>query len=478
LKQPNDHANVVRVTNDNDHFPAESVFGRRESVVRSYCRKIDMVFETASGSWLVDASGTGYLDFLAGAGALNYGHNDPDMQAALIRYIERNGVAHGLDLHTRAKADFLTVFEHIVLAPRGLDYRVQFTGTTGANGVEAALKLARKITGRSNVIAFTNAFHGVSLGALSATGSAHHRMGLAGLGGVTRMPFDGYPGAAAAPAGDTADLLDAMLSDPSGGVDAPAAILLETVQGEGGLNVAANAWLRRVAEIAHRHGALLIVDDIQAGCGRTGTFFSFEESGITPDLVVLSKSISGMGLPMALLLIAPDCDTWSPGEHNGTFRGNQHAFVTARVALEKYWSGPEFAQHIAKQSALVSQCLTELAARIPGSRVKGRGMMQGLDVRDSALAARIQAGCLARRLVIETAGPHDEVLKVFAPLTTSLGELGQGLEILGAAVTAAVTAPHQPHAQNTQPHAQNTQPHAQKAQHAQSLAQNAWATSS
>jgi len=415
----------------------DAVFARRESVVRSYCRRFDRVFTSAHGSILVDTAGVEYVDFLAGAGALNYGHNDPDMRAALVRYIESDGITHGLDLHTSAKADFLTTFERLVLTPRDLDYRVQFTGPTGTNAVEASIKLARKITGRTNIIAFTNGFHGVTSGALAATGNGHHRMGPEqGLHGVTRMPFDGYLG----PGVDTSELLARMLADPSSGVDAPAAILVEAVQGEGGLNAASPSWLRSIAAIARPHGALLIIDDIQAGCGRSGTFFSFEESGIVPDLVTLSKSISGYGLPLALLLIGPGLDRWTPGEHNGTFRGNQHAFVTATVALEKFWSDGSLMVDVDRRAGIIRSSLAATARRLPDARVKGRGMMQGLDVRDGRLATAVQEKCFAAKLVIETAGPHDEVIKVFAPLTTSDTLLSEGLDRLDTAVSQTLLA--------------------------------------
>jgi diaminobutyrate-2-oxoglutarate transaminase len=252
------------------------------------------------------------------------------------------------------------------------------------------------------------------------------------LGGVSRFPYDGYLGGGT----DTADLLERMLADPSSGLDAPAAILLETVQGEGGLNVASPRWLQRVAAMAREHGALLIVDDVQAGCGRTGSFFSFEATGVVPDVVVLSKSISGYGLPMAIVLIQPEFDAWLPGEHNGTFRGNAHAFVTGRVALEKFWSGEAFARDIALKSALVTKHLREIAAAVPGARLKGRGMMQGIDVGSGELAGRVARCCFDDGLVIETSGPHDEVVKVLAPLTTPGNVLEQGLDILRDAVHA------------------------------------------
>ncbi|SDZ15413.1 diaminobutyrate aminotransferase apoenzyme [Micromonospora pattaloongensis] len=405
--------------------------------MRSYCRRLDLILDTAEGSVVRDVTGREYLDFVAGAGSLNYGHNDPDMRAALIAHLERRGISHSLDMFSSAKRAFLTAFESLVLLPRGMDHRVQFTGPTGANAVEAALKLARKVTGRTNVIAFTNGFHGVSQGALAATGNRHHRGGPEiPLYGVTRMPYDGYLGDGI----DTAELLDRMLHDPSSGLDAPAAILLETVQGEGGLNVASPAWVRRIAELASTSGALLVVDDIQAGCGRTGTFFSFEPFGIVPDLVVLSKSISGYGLPMALLLIRPEYDVWLPGEHNGTFRGNVHAFVTARVALEKFWSTRDFAADVARRSNLLARRLAEAAALVPGATVKGRGMMCGIDVGSGAYAAAVVRRCFADGLMLETAGSYDQVVKVLPPLTTPHKLLDDGLDILLAATGAVASA--------------------------------------
>jgi diaminobutyrate-2-oxoglutarate transaminase len=404
-----------------------SVFERRESKVRSYCRSFPVLFRTASGSEMTDDSGRTYIDFLAGCSSLNYGHNDPDMKQALIDHIAGDGLAHGLDLHTDAKAGFLTAFDRHILQPRGMDHRVMFTGPTGANAIEAALKLARKATGRSNVIAFTNGFHGMTLGALAATGNGYHR-DAAGvtLGGVTRMPYDGYFGDAA----DSADFLAAMLADKSGGVDAPAAILLETVQGEGGLNAARPEWVRRVADLARDHGALLIVDDIQAGCGRAGTFFSFENMGVTPDIITMAKSVSGFGLPMALVLVRPEYDIFGPAEHNGTFRGNTHAFVTARVAIEKFWTDDTFQNGLETRAVLLTKALAELADRIPDARLKGRGLMQGVDVGSGELASEICACAFDRGLIIETAGSEGQVVKVLAPLTTPEQMFVKGLSIL------------------------------------------------
>lgn len=411
-----------------------AVYARRESEVRSYCRHYGMEFDTAAGSVVRDSAGREYIDFLAGAGALNYGHNDPDMADALVAHIRRGGIAHGLDLHTSAKGAFLESFERLVLAPRGMTHRVQFTGPTGTNGVEAALKLARKVTGRRNVVAFTNGFHGVSAGALAATGNRHHRLGGAvSLPDVTRLPYDGYLDGL-----DSAALLERLLADGSSGVDAPAAVLLESVQGEGGLTAASPQWLRRIAGIAREHGAALILDDVQAGCGRTGSFLSTDPIGVTPDLIVLSKSISGFGLPMAIVLIAPEWDAWSPGEHNGTFRGNAHAFVTARVAVEKFWSDDGLVSDVARRSALVRERLERIATTVPGARVKGRGMMQGVDVGYGGLAAEVCRRAGEHGLIVETSGASDEVVKVLAPLTTPDALLARGLDILEEAATASI----------------------------------------
>ena len=410
------------MTTDTD----KTIFTRRESAARSYCRGIPNVFTSASGSIMRAEDGTEYIDFLAGCSSLNYGHNDPDMKAALVDHITNDGIAHGLDLHTTTKADFLDAFEKHILKPRGMDHRVMFMGPTGANAVEAAMKIARKSTGRTNIVAFTNGFHGVTMGALAATGNGYHRGG-AGMDatGVTRMPYDDY-----ADGVDSAALLDQMLSDASGGIDAPAAIMLETIQGEGGLNAASGEFVRKLADIAKRHGALLILDDIQAGCGRSGKFFSFEDMGVVPDLVPMAKSISGFGLPLAMVLVRPEHDVFGPAEHNGTFRGNTHAFVTARVAIEKFWSDKAFEAELAEKAALVEKRLTELADMIPGAYLKGRGLMRGVDVGTGELAAAICARAFDNGLIIETSGNEDQVVKVLAALTTPTEVFNKGFDIL------------------------------------------------
>ncbi|QDY71644.1 diaminobutyrate--2-oxoglutarate transaminase [Qingshengfaniella alkalisoli] len=410
----------------------KSIYTRRESEARSYCRAFDTVFTKASGSILTDAEGNDYIDFLAGCSSLNYGHNDPDMKAALIEHISRDGVTHGLDMHTDAKSAFLRAYENTILRPRRMDHKVMMTGPTGTNAVEAAIKLARKITGRRNVIAFTNAFHGMTLGALALTGNSGKRDGAGGtsLNDVTHLPFDGAMGEGV----DTLEHIEWMLSNPSSGVDAPAAFIVEPVQGEGGLNAASKEWMQGIARIAKEQGALLIIDDIQAGCGRTGTYFSTEDFGIDPDMITQAKSFSGMGLPFAALLIKPELDVWKPAEHNGTFRGNNHAFVTARVALEKFWKDKSFEKDVQRKSELLGARLKSIADHIPGATLKGRGMMQGIDVGSGDLAGDICATCFENGLIIETSGAHDEVVKVLCPLTISDELLEKGLDILAGAV--------------------------------------------
>ena len=416
-----------------------SIFERRESEARSYCRGMPATFTTASGSEIMNDAGRTYIDFLAGCSSLNYGHNDPDMKAALVDHITNDGIAHGLDLHTDTKAAFLEVFEQHILEPRDMDHRVMFTGPTGANAVEAAMKIARKVTGRTNIIAFTNGFHGVTTGALSATGNGYHRGGAGtSLNGVTRMPFDGFfPGET-----NTAEFLDAMLKDKSGGVDAPAAILLETVQGEGGLNAASPEWVKRIAKLAKDHGALLIIDDIQAGCGRCGTFFSFEKMGVMPDIVTMAKSISGFGLPMAMLLVRPEYDIFGPAEHNGTFRGNTHAFITAKVAIEKFWADQSFEHELSEKSQLIHDSLADLASMVPDAYLKGRGLMQGVDVGSGDLAGEICSRAYEKGLIIETSGSEDHVIKVLAPLTTPKATLRKGFNILLDAANDVLTGPN------------------------------------
>ncbi|MTE17260.1 diaminobutyrate--2-oxoglutarate transaminase [Nocardia aurantiaca] len=414
--------------------PDMTVFADLESNVRGYCRSWPTVFDTASGAWLRDESGREYLDFFAGAGALNYGHNNPVLKESLLEYIAGDGLTHGLDMSTVAKRDLLESLRERIFRPRGLDYKVQFPGPTGANAVEAALKLARKATGRTEILNFTNAFHGMTLGALSVTGNAAKRAG-AGvpLQHATSMPFDGYLSGAD---DDSFEWMERTLDDASSGLDRPAAVIVETVQGEGGVNIASVRWLCKLARLCSAREILLIVDDVQMGCGRTGPFFSFEIAGITPDIVTLSKSIGGYGLPMALVLFKPELDLWKPGEHNGTFRGNNPAFVTARAALEHYWADEALEAATRAKGERIDRALAGMAAAFAGVSARGRGLVHGMVFDDASQAAKVCAAAFQRGLLVETSGAEDEVVKLLPPLTISDYELDHGLELLGASLDA------------------------------------------
>lgn len=406
---------------------------KTESEVRVYSRAFPILFNRAKNATLYAEDGTAYLDFLAGAGSLNYGHNNDHLKKALLEYISNDGVSQGLDMFTRAKHDFIESYKKYILDPRGLDYKMQFTGPTGTNCVEAALKLARKVKGRDSIISFTNGFHGVSLGAVAATGNKHHRGG-AGvpLGSVSFMPYCGYHGSEV----DTIKMMDKMLSDNSSGIDLPAAVIVEAVQGEGGLNAASMQWLKDLEKVCKKHDILLIVDDIQSGNGRTGDFFSFEAAGITPDIVTVSKSLSGYGLPMAVVLLKPELDIWKSGEHNGTFRGNNMAFVTAKAAIDTYWKDDKFLNEVRAKSAILEQGLKAICDKYgPGHfKLKGRGMMRGIACKSGELAGQISQKAFTRNLIIETAGPEDEVVKCLMPLTITEEDLKRGLQLLAESV--------------------------------------------
>lgn len=411
---------------------------RLESQVRNYSRLFPVVFSTAVGSTLMDEDGKQYIDFFSGAGTLNYGHSDPRLKQRLIDYIASDGITHSLDMATSAKSSFLEHLDAAILKPRGLDFRIQFTGPTGSDAVEAALKLARKATGRHTVAHFVNSYHGVTLGALSVMGSVARRKS-AGTALHSSLPllFDGDLG----PESDTLDYLQALLGNSENGVGIPAAIIVETIQAEGGIKVASCEWLRRLERITRQYGIVLICDDIQVGCGRTGDFFSFEAAGITPDIVCLSKSLSGYGLPMSVLLIRPTLDVWSPGEHVGTFRGNNLAFVTATEALSYYWADPAFSRSIAQKSQQVSGCLNRICEKYSGAvaKVPGRGLIQGLAFKTEHLANSVASTAFTRGLIIETCGAKGHILKLLPPLTITASELQHGLSTLECVLESVLT---------------------------------------
>jgi diaminobutyrate-2-oxoglutarate transaminase len=403
------------------------IFEELESEVRGYVRAFPAIFDVAKGAYLYDEHGSKYIDFFAGAGTLNYGHNNPIISQALIEYLQRDGIVHSLDKATVAKRAFMEKFKDTILKPRGLDYKMQFVGPTGTNAVETSLKLARMVKRRSNIIAFTNGYHGLTMGALAVTGNDFYRDESYGArNNADSAPFDGYLGKAV----NTIDYLRKFLQDSSSGVDLPAAIIVETVQGEGGINVASIEWLQQLEQLCHDFDILLIIDDIQMGNGRTGTFFSFEHAGIKPDMVTVSKSVGG-GLPMALLLMRPELDQWQPGEHTGTFRGNNLAFVAATQALS-YWENDDFADAIVYKGRIMEEELKKIVEKYSDLEIelRGRGMVWGLDFERSGFAAEISSKAFENNLVIELAGTDDSVVKFLPPLIIEEETLRDGLGVI------------------------------------------------
>ncbi|HWQ59082.1 MAG TPA: diaminobutyrate--2-oxoglutarate transaminase, partial [Clostridia bacterium] len=386
------------------------IFETYESEVRSYCRKFPVVFTKAKGSFLTDADGRGYIDFFCGAGSCNYGHNNEYIKNKVIEYLQLDGIVHSLDMYAEAKGSFIEYVQQSILQPRGLDYKLMFPGPTGANSVEAALKLARKVKKRQNIFALMGCFHGMTLGSLALTTDAAARAG-AGipLGHVTHIPAPYM-----FPELDTIRYMDVILTDDHSGVDRPAALVVEAVQAEGGVHVLSAQWLQRARELCDRHDMLLIADEIQVGCARTGPFFAFERAGIKPDIVVMAKSIGGMGMPFALTLFRPELDIWQPGEHNGTFRGFQPAMVAARAGLEYMLVNSVEAETSRKgvlMEAALRAGLDRLGLDLP---LRGIGMIWGVDFAayPEGTAKKVSRACFERGLVIELAGRNDSVLKL------------------------------------------------------------------
>lgn len=411
------------------------IFEQLESQVRSYVRHFPTVFSSAKWSTLYDEQGKEYIDFFAGAGTINYGHNNPIVNEALIEYIKNDGIVHGLDKATTAKKKFLEKLYYTILQPRHLEHKVQFCGPTGTNAVETALKIVRMVKGRSNVISFTNGFHGLTMGSMAITGNAFYRdEAFINRANVTFMPYDGYFGAGV----DTALYMRKFLEDSSSGVDLPAAVFLETVQAEGGVNVASCQWLKDIEQVCRDFDVLLVVDDIQVGNGRTGTFFSFEEAGINPDIIILSKSIGG-GLPLALVLLKPELDQWKPGEHTGTFRGNNLAFV-ASTELLGYWDNADFSDAIRYREAILKEELEQIADKYQELEVKvrGRGLIYGLHFPQQGFSGAVTAEAFERGLVIERAGAKNDVIKFLPPLVIEEEQLRKGLAIIDESIAACL----------------------------------------
>lgn len=409
-----------------------SVFENYESNVRSYCRSFPTVFTTAKGAVMTDENGKDYIDFFAGAGALNYGHNPDYMIQKLVSYLQSNGIVHSMDMYTVPKRDFLEYFQSKILAPRGLNYKIQFAGPTGTNAVESAIKLARRVKGRENIFALMGAFHGMTLGSLSLTTDRCSRDGAGQcLGKVTHVPApDLVPGL------DTIAYMEMLLTDDHSGVEKPAAIVIETVQADGGINVFPVQWLKDLRTLCDKHDILLITDDIQVGCGRTGTFFSFERADIVPDIVTVSKSIGGCGMPLAMVLFKPELDIWEPGQHTGTFRGNQLSLIAGKAGLE-YMLENNLLSDVKRKEKIVNDFIkNEILPMDSRISCRGIGLIWGLDFSafDADMTKPLIAACFKNGLIVERVGRGNNVLKLMPPLTIEDELLVKGLAIVKASL--------------------------------------------
>ena len=412
------------------------IFEKYESEVRSYCRIFNQQLDTAKGSIIKDVNGKEYIDFFCGAGALNYGHNNPYIKEKVINYLEKDGIMHALDMYTTAKADFIEYFEKEILEPRNLNYKIQFPGPTGTNAVEAALKLARKNKKRNNIWCLMGCFHGMTLGTLALTTEREAREGA----GIALENVQHIPAPYMFEELDTIKYMQTLISDDHSGVEKPAALILETVQAEGGIWVFSPEYLKAVRKFCDDNDILMIVDDIQVGCGRTGTFFSFERADIVPDMVTLSKSIGGYGMPFALTLFKPELDIWSPGEHNGTFRGNQLAMVAAKAGLE-FFNNNDVAAETKRKGQIVEKFLNEEIKPLGKDfEIRGIGLIWGIETHNEALAKEISKKCFEAGLIVERAGRENSVVKVMPPLVIEDEILNKGLEILKEITEKVVNA--------------------------------------
>lgn len=429
-----------------------------ESNARSYPRRIPLELKRAQGIHVQDSEGRWFIDCLAGAGTLALGHNHPEVVQSMRDLLDGQRPLHTLDLMTEAKDAFID--ELFALLPREFarDARIQFCGPAGTDAVEAAMKLVRTATGRSNMLAFHGAYHGMTQGALSLMGNLGPKASLGGLASSAQFlpfPYDyRCPFGVGGEAGERIGLhyIENQLTDPESGVMPPAGMILEPLQGEGGVVPTSANWLREVRRITRDAGVPLILDEIQCGVARTGKPFAFQHAGIVPDVLVLSKAIGG-SQPMAVVVYNKSLDVWKPGSHAGTFRGNQLAMVagatTLRIVREQ-----QLDQHAAAMGERLSGHLRALQKDYPQmGDVRGMGLMLGVEMVDpeerpdvlgrfpqsGALASKIQRQCLQRGLIIEVGGRHSSVIRFLPPLIVTAAQIDQIAEIFSAAVSAAVT---------------------------------------
>ncbi len=410
-------------------------FDALESNVRYYCRRWPAVFASASGSVITDENGEEYIDFFAGAGALSYGHNNPLFVEVAVEHLRAGRLMHSLDTFTPEKRAFLETIERTILGPRQLDMVVQTVGPTGATAVEAALQLAQRLSGQRAVVGFEGGYHGMSYRAASVSASMAGRETSAHLKDFVALPFVEHVTDA------DLELLERTLRSTVNG-QGIGAVIIEPTQGEGGARPFDPAFLTALRRITRELGILVIADEIQAGVGRTGPFFSFEGSQLDPDIICVSKSISGLGLPMAINLVRRELDTWNPGEFTGTFRGNNLAFATSTVMMNHYWSDTTLEKNTEQLATTVRGALATMAEQHGAGNfsVRGNGLLCGLAVGDTELAADISRHAFERRLIVETCGPGDTVVKLLTPLVIDPALLDEGLRRLALAVEQATAA--------------------------------------
>ena len=409
-------------------------FDALESNVRYYCRRWPAVFSSASGSVITDEDGVEYLDFFAGAGALSYGHNNPLFVDVAIEHLRSGRLLHSLDTFTPEKRTFLETIERTILQPRQLDMVVQTVGPTGATAVEAALQLAQRLTGHRGVVGFAGGYHGMSYRAASISDSMAGRETSAHLKDFVALPYVQHV------TEQDIELLESTLRSTVNGQPI-GVVIIEPTQGEGGARAFDPAYLAAIRRVTRDLGILVIADEIQAGVGRTGPFFSFEGSQLDPDIICVSKSISGLGLPMAINLVRRSLDTWNPGEFSGTFRGNNLAFATSAVMMSHYWSDSTLEKNTELFATTVRTALESMSDSFGAGRfsVRGNGLLCGLAVGDTDVAAAISRHAFERGLIVETCGPGDTIVKLLTPLVIEPAQLDTGLERLALAVEQATS---------------------------------------
>ncbi|VGM95987.1 Diaminobutyrate--2-oxoglutarate aminotransferase [uncultured Avibacterium sp.] len=427
-----------------------------ESNVRSYPRKLPLAIAKAQGCWVTDVEGNEYLDCLAGAGTLALGHNHPAVIQAIQDVLSSGLPLHTLDLTTPLKDAFTE--ELLSFFPKD-QYRLQFCGPSGADGTEAAVKLAKTYTGRGNVIAFSGGYHGMTHGSLAMTGNLNAKNAVQNLmAGVQFMP---YPHEYRCPLGLGGEAgVDALtyyfenfIEDVESGVVKPAAVILEAIQGEGGVVTAPVKWLQKIREVTQKHGIVLILDEVQAGFCRSGKMFAFEHAGIEPDIVVMSKAVGG-SLPLAVLAIRKEFDAWHPAGHTGTFRGNQMAMATGYASL-KVMREQNLAQNALERGDFLQTELKKLAQQYPCiGNVRGRGLMTGIEIvderkpqdrigaypADGELAAAIQKACFNNKLLLERGGRGGNVVRILCPLIITQAESEELIKRFAQSVADALKA--------------------------------------